>query len=367
MLLHAAGVIDGHDVGVGVDSPGWLRIEHDRIAEVGSGARPGPEESLGDVLLAPGFVDLQINGIDEIDFAATDADVIAALERITDSGCTTCVPTLVTAPIAAYDAMLDQIARARVDPNAGDRCTVAGVHLEGPFLGGAPGAHPIELIRPVDMAALEAWVDRHRDLIRIVTIAPEADPEFVATRWLAARGIVVAVGHTSADYGTATSMIDAGATLVTHLFNGMTPFHHRDPGTPGAALRDDRVTASLIVDGVHVHPAAAAIAAAAKRSVALITDAVATRGVEVGADGAARLADGTLAGSTLTMDAAVRNIVEFGVDVSRAIRMASTIPAAVLGLSDRGVLAPGRRADLVALDRTTLQVRGVWIAGARVR
>lgn len=372
MLLSASGVVSTKTT---TETPGWIGIEGGAIAEVGTGESPRASESLGDVILAPGFIDLQINGIDELDFGAADADgASVALDRITDSGCTTCCPTLVTAPDASYGAMLDAIAGTRHVEGATARCAVAGVHIEGPFLGGAPGAHPIELVRPADLGALESWVSRHRDLVRIVTIAPEADLDFTATRWLAERGVVVAIGHTAADYNTVIAMIDAGATLVTHLYNGMSRFHHRAPGPVGAALHDPRVAASLIADGVHVHPAAVAIAVAAKRQIALVTDAVAVGARSAGvvtlaasADGAARLADGTLAGSTLTMDAAVRNSVRFGVNLDRAIELATAIPAAVLGLDDRGRLEPGRRADLVALDRATLAVRAVWIGGVRVR
>lgn len=373
MLLAAAGIAGGP--GTSSVTPGWVRVEGDRIAEVGTGPRPGRAEDLGDAVLAPGFVDLQINGLGTVDFAAADPQAIAAaLDRITESGCTTCLPTLVTAPRSRYAAMLDAIAAARDVAGAAERCAAAGVHLEGPFLGGAPGAHPVEHVRAVDRAELDATLDRHRDLVRIVTLAPEADPTLEATRSLVARGIVAAVGHTAAGFDAVVAMVDAGARLVTHVFNGMAPFHHRAPGAVGVALGDPRVAASIIADLVHVHPAALRIAIAAQPRTVLVTDAVATGAgsaasvrLAAGGDGAARLADGTLAGSTLTMDAAVRNVVTVGIGLDRAIAMASTIPAAVIGLVDRGRIAPELRADLVALDRATLAVRGVWVAGRRVR
>ncbi len=356
-------------------NPGWVTIEGPVITEVGVGEAPKSCESIADAILIPGFVDLQINGVEEIDFAKSSGSRICeALDRLTNDGCTTCFPTLVTAPESAYPTMLDAVAAARGDSGADARCAIGGVHLEGPFLGGAPGAHPVDLIRQVDMTALISWVARHRDLVRVVTLAPEADPMFEATRHLTELGIVVAIGHTGADYSSCLAMIDAGASLVTHLFNGMTAFHHREPGPIGAALTDKRLVASIILDGVHVHPAAALVAINSKESIAIITDAVAvgahSAGVvelAVGVDGAARLRDGTLAGSTLTMLQAVRNAVRFGVGIERAIDMATRIPANVAGLSDRGSIEVGKRADLIALDRDSLDVRGVWIGGARVR
>jgi N-acetylglucosamine-6-phosphate deacetylase len=373
MLLAATGIVGSPSTTS--DTPGWVGIERGVITEVGIGGAPRDSESLGDVILAPGFVDLQINGIDDIDFGSADANGAArALDRITDSGCTTCLPTLVTAADTAYGPMLDAIAGTRHVQGAATRCSVAGVHLEGPYLGGAPGAHPVHLVRPVDLDVLRTWVERHRDLVRLVTLAPEADADRRATAWLAERGIVVAVGHTGATADDVMRTFAAGASMATHLFNGMSGLHHRAPGAVGAALVAEGVTVGLIADGVHVDPIAARVAIAAKTEVALVTDAVAvgagTAGgvaLHPGPDGAARLADGTLAGSTLTMDAAVRNVVRWGVTVDRAVAMATGVPAAALRLADRGRLEPGLRADLVALDRATLTVRGVWIAGSRVR
>ncbi|MFN8036253.1 MAG: amidohydrolase family protein [Acidimicrobiia bacterium] len=157
--------------------------------------------------------------------------------------------------------------------------------------------------------------------------------------------------------------------MVTHLFNGMGPLHHREPGLPGAALDDDRLTPTLIADLVHVHPAALRLAIARKPNVALVTDAVAVDGTTtVARDGAAYVAGtDTLAGSVLHLDTAVRNVVALGVPVSRASAMAAAVPAAALGLAGRGTLAPGTRADVVALDPDTGELRAVWIGGVPVR
>jgi N-acetylglucosamine-6-phosphate deacetylase len=353
----------------GPPEQGWVVLDGPVIAEVGRGRPPRRALDLGDSLLVPGLVDLQVNGVGDVDFAATDEDGWRrAGDALLGCGTTGYCPTLVTAPLDAYATALERVAAVRATRAAG-RPQVLGVHLEGPFLGGAPGAHPIALIRLADAGWLGDLLDAHPGLVAMVTLAPEADPGLAATRALTARGVVVALGHSTASYADALAAADAGATVVTHLFNGMAAFHHREPGLVGAALDDDRLTPTLIADLVHVHPAALRTAIARKRSVALVTDAVAAGAGTVGGlrvaqrDGATRLPDGTLAGSTLSMDRAVRNVVSLGVPVERAIEMASTIPAEVLGLAGRGRLAPGARADVVALDRSSLTVRAVWLGG----
>jgi N-acetylglucosamine-6-phosphate deacetylase len=232
-----------------------------------------------------------------------------------------------------------------------------GAHLEGPFLGGAPGAHLTEFLQPPRLD----WLAALPDVVRVVTLAPEAERALDAIRLLAGRGVLVSLGHSTASYEQALAGIDAGARLVTHCFNGMGPLHHREPGLIGAALTDDRVAVSLITDLVHVHPAAISLVLRAKssRRVALVTDAVAWEG-----DGdAPRLPDGTLMGSTLTANAAIKNAVRHcGVSLVDAVRAASTTPADLLGLSDRGRIEPGARADLVALE-PDLSVQATWVLG----
>ena len=355
------------------------RIEFDAgvITAVGPG-KPADSNTLGmeDAVLVPGFVDIQVNGVDAIDFAHADADGWrTALRAQARHGVTGCLPTLVSAPLDSYAEPLDVAASlaASTDNDLGtDGASVLGVHLEGPFLGGAPGAHTLEYLRPVDLPWLTRLLERWPGLLRIMTLAPEADPGLLATRMLSDAGVVVAVGHSTASYDETRAAADAGARVVTHLFNGMGPFNHRAPGVAGAALDDPRLTPSLIADLVHVHPAVLRLAIGAKRSVALVTDAVAVGAGTVGPvlmqerDGAARLADGTLAGATIAMDRAVRNVVDLGFSLERAVELASTVPCEILGLTDRGVLEAGRRADIVALDRDSLGVRAVWIAGRLV-
>ena len=341
----------------GLVGPAAVVVEDGRIAAVESVA------DAPDVVLAPGFVDLQVNGVDDLDVAAarTSDDWDRFEQLLFPTGVTTWCPTLVTAPL---DDMAARVARIPV------RDSVAGAHLEGPFLGGKPGAHPPHLLRPLDLE----WLAALPPTVRLGTIAPELDGAVDATRALVARGITVSLGHSSATLEEVLACVDAGARMVTHLFNGMPALHHREPGIVGAALTDDRIVAGLIADLVHVHPTAIAVAFRAKpRRIALVTDAVAWRGARIGRieivhDGTApRLPDGTLAGSSLTMDQAVRNVVDHaGIAVEDALVAASTTPAAVLGLADRGRLAPGARADLVALDPDDLTVRAVWFGGREV-
>lgn len=313
-----------------------------------------------DLVLAPGFVDAQVNGVDDLDVAsASDWDRFDDL--LFPTGVTTWCPTLVTAPL---DDMAERLARVP------ERDSIAGVHLEGPFLGGKPGAHPPHLLRPFD----HTWLAALPPSVRVVTIGPELVGAVDVTRMLVAKGIVVSLGHSTATHEQVIACVDAGARMVTHLFNGMPALHHREPGIVGAALTDDRIVAGLIADLVHVHPVAIAVAFRAKPGrIALVTDAVAWRGARIGRieivhDGTApRLPDGTLAGSSLTMDTAIRNVVrESGVALADALVAASTTPAALLGLTDRGRIEAGARADLVALDPASLEVRGVWSGGRQV-
>jgi N-acetylglucosamine-6-phosphate deacetylase len=340
---------------LGHPGPAEVVVEDGVIASI-EGIASAPDRTL-----APGFVDLQVNGVDDIDVAsARDGDWDRFDDLLHATGVTTWCPTLVTAPLADMRARLDRVPA---------RPSIAGVHLEGPFLGGRPGAHPRDLLRPIDLE----WLDALPDGVRIVTIAPELDGACDAVRSLVARGVTVSLGHSAATLEQVRACIDAGARMVTHLFNGMPSLHHREPGVVGAALTDDRVVAGLIADLVHVHPVAIEVAFRAKPGrIALVTDAVAWRGARIGRieithDGTApRLPDGTLAGSSLTMDAAVRNVVrEANVPLEVALAAASTTPAELVGLHDRGRIEVGRRADLVALDRD-LRVAAVWAAGTEV-
>lgn len=345
----------------GMTGPGAVVVEDGVVSAVEPASGPVPDRTL-----VPGFVDLQVNGLDDVDVA--DADH-AGWERLDQlllaSGVTAWCPTLVTAPMDSYGPRLEAIAEAAARP-AVARPHIAGAHLEGPFLGGRPGAHQVELLRPVDLG----WLSSLPPVVRVVTLAPELASVGEAIRLLVGRGVAVSIGHTAASAEQMKAAVDAGATLVTHLYNGMPPLHHRDPGVVGAALLHDRLTVCVIADLVHVHPAAIALAFRVKPvgRVALVTDSVATaRDQRVRlVDGAVRLDDGTLAGSALTMDRAVANVVRHaGVGLVEAVRAASTTPAAVVGLVDGGRLDVGCRADIVALS-PELTVEATWVAGHEV-
>ena len=379
--LVAARILNGE--GGTSASPAWIVIGDGRIVATGTGDPPAAAIDLGDALLTPGFVDIQINGSGSVDFATASAEeIVATIDTLVDEGCTACLPTICSAPLDAYSPMLERLAAVRTARPE----SVLGVHLEGPFLGGAPGAHPVELVRDMDLDWLAArlkrsvievdqmieeldWLaalcDRFGDLIRLVTLAPEADPGLAGIAALRARGIVVALGHSTVDLEGAADAADAGAGIVTHLFNGMGPLHHRAPGLAGAALSDARLVPSVIADGVHVHPVMLRLALHARPDAVLVTDAVGTAAPLQVRDGAAYLPDGTLAGSTLTMGRAVRNVAALGVAPAAAVRCASGNAARAIGASDYGRVAPGCRADLVALDPVTLEVRAVWQSGRR--
>jgi N-acetylglucosamine-6-phosphate deacetylase len=318
--------------------------------------------------LVPGFVDLQVNGIDGIDVARADGadwDDLDAL--LAAQGVTTWCPTLVTSPMHRYGPALERIRVAQ--SRGGARPEIAGAHLEGPFLGGAPGAHPRSLLQPIDLE----WLAALPDHVALVTLAPELDRAAEATALLASRGVLVSLGHSTPTRAQFDQAVGAGARMVTHLFNGMSGLHHRTPGLAAFALVEHRVAAGMIADGVHVDPTMMRLAWQARpEGIVLVTDAVAWRagtagtiGLEV-RDGAPRLPDGTLAGSVVTMIEAIRRSVsECGATLEQALAAASTRPAHLLGLHDRGVIAPGRRADLVALD-ADLDVIRTWVLGTSI-
>jgi N-acetylglucosamine-6-phosphate deacetylase len=259
---------------------------------------------------------------------------------------------------------------------------VAGIHLEGPFLSAARcGAHDPELLRPPDPVSVDALLSAGRGTIRMVTVAPELEGAVPAVKRLVDAGVLAAIGHTDALAEDVVPAVDAGATVATHLFNGMRPLHHREPGPIGVLLDDERVTVELICDLVHLHPTVVRLAArhAGNGRTVLITDAIAAAaagdgtydigGLEVNVtNGVPTLAGGgSLAGSSLTMDAAFRNLVKScGLGVLDAVAAASTRPAELLGVGDvTGRLAKGYAADVVLLDDALRPVsvmrRGEWV------
>jgi N-acetylglucosamine-6-phosphate deacetylase len=319
--------------------------------------------------VSPGFVDLQVNGVDDIDCsAARDGQWTQLDELLVAQGVTAWCPTLVTMPLEAYHRPLARIGEA-IEAALPGSATILGAHLEGPFLGGAPGAHPPSLLRDADLD----WLASLPAHVRMVTLAAEQPTAVAATRLLAEHGVLVSIGHTTAPFERLDWCAAAGASMVTHLFNGMSGLHHRSPGVAAWALAHPTVSASMIADGVHVHPLMLALAArllGGERMV-LVTDSVAWRAGTAGSigvqmsDGAPRLADGTLAGSAVTMDQAVRTCVEAGIAVEHALWAASRNPAR-LAAHPAGELRVGAPADLVALD-ADLAVQQVWVGGVARR
>lgn len=324
--------------------------------------------------LAPGFIDIHGHGGGGATYD-DGADAIATARAMHRAhGTTRAVVSLVTASIddlAQRAAIVAELAEA--DP------TILGSHLEGPFLDpGHKGAHTASLLRAPDAASVDRLLEAGRGTIRQVTIAPELDGADDAIRRFVDAGVAVAIGHTDADADAATRAFDAGATIVTHAFNAMRGIHHRAPGPVVAALRDDRVTLELIPDGVHVDLSLVAVAFdAAPGRIALVTDAMAAAGASDGryelggldvevANGVARLsAGGAIAGSTLTQDEALRNVVATGVELDVALTALSATPARAIGRRDLGRLGIGSVADAVLLDEE-LRVQRVWVAGEPV-
>jgi N-acetylglucosamine-6-phosphate deacetylase len=325
--------------------------------------------------LLPGFVDCQVNGGGGVLF--NDAPSVETIRRIGAAhrrfGTTGFLPTLIS-----DDAEVMRAAIAAVDAAIAEGVPgVLGIHLEGPYIAPARrGAHDAAKFRRLDDAELDLVCSLRRG-VTVLTLAPECVPA-ERIRALAARGVIVCAGHTAAAYAQMRAALDAGVRGFTHLYNAMTPLQGREPGVVGAALEDRASWCGLIVDGHHVHPASLRVALAAKPrgKLLLVTDAMPPVGAETdtyvlaGATitcrgGRCETADGVLAGSALDMAAAVRNSVEtLGLGLDEAARMASTYPAEFLGLADRcGRIAPGLRADLVAID-ARCAVRRTWIGGA---
>jgi N-acetylglucosamine-6-phosphate deacetylase len=362
----------------GVLADAWVTVSAAVITAVGTGPPPPgePRVDLDGGWLLPGFIDLHVHGGGGFDFATGPAELAAAVAFHRAHGTTRTLISLVTAPVARMCEQLRWIAAlVEAGPRTGGH--VLGAHLEGPFLSHARcGAqHPDHLLQP-DPQTLAELLEAGRGCVRSVTLAPELPGGLALIDRLVGGGVVAAIGHTDASYAEAAAGFARGATLLTHAYNGMRPLHHREPGPVAAAL-DAGATCEVINDQVHVHPAAVRLIA--HGSLALVTDAIDAAGRGDGryrlggrevvvADGQARLADnGALAGSTLTMDAAVRAAVrEVGLPIEAASAAASGAPARVLGLGGRcGAIAAGLDADLVLLD-DDLRVRRVMAQGAWV-
>ena len=333
-----------------------IDVEAGRVAAVG-------RSGTGRGIAVPGFVDLHVHGFAGVDFATADAaGYRRARDAVVATGVTAFQPTFITAPEDELIASIQAV------PRQGGGARVIGCHLEGPFI--APsrlGMHPAEARRDPDLELLERLVAAGP--VTHVTLAPELAGAAELVDALVARGVVVSCGHTNATADEAHAAFDRGARVVTHLFNAMRPFAHRDPGIAGAALARDDVVVELILDGNHVADDAARVAwRAARGRLALVTDAVAAAGVGDGSSrlgavdvevraGVVRRLDGVLAGSVLTLHEAVRNLIAIGATFEEAVDAATRVPARAARRADLGSIAPGSLADVVVVDDTLDLVR----------
>ena len=359
----------------GVLDSGWVSVDSGLISAIGSGAAPDPDAvALDGGWLVPGFVDIHCHGGGGAAYSDPDPGRLAtAVAAHRAHGTTTTMASLVSRPV---DELVEQVSALADLVEEG---LFAGIHLEGPFISTIRcGAHDPAVLRPPDRTSVTRLLNAGRGTIRMVTLAPELDGALDATRQLADAGVVVAVGHTDAIEAQVLPAVEAGATVATHLFNGMRPLHHREPGPIGVLLDDERVTIELICDLVHLSPRVARLAArhAGTGRTALVTDAMAAAGVGDGEywigqlrvtvrDGVPTVdGSGSLAASTLTLDSAVRNFVHgCGMSMTEAVAAVSTRPAEILGRGGKlGVLVAGAAADLVDLDED-LRVRRVMAGG----
>jgi N-acetylglucosamine-6-phosphate deacetylase len=354
-------------------APGWVHVDGDRIVDVGAGDPPRPADvSSPAATLVPGFVDTHVHGGGGASFDGGDPESGAIAVRAHRAhGTTTMVASLVTERPEALAASVRGLADLVEDG------LLAGIHLEGPWLSPRyAGAHDPDLLASPTPRAVDALLDAGRGHVQMVTLAPELDGGLDAIRRLTGARVVAAIGHTDATYDVACAALEAGAGVGTHLFNAMRGLHHREPGPIAALLEHATAHVELVADGVHVHPAALGLAARAKPDrIVLVTDAMAAAAAADGdyrlgrltvevRDGVARLAgSGAIAGSTLTMAAAVKYAVQVaGLPLADVVRAATAAPARLLGLDRVGALRPGFRADVVVLD-DDLHVRRVLHAG----
>jgi N-acetylglucosamine-6-phosphate deacetylase len=351
----------------GVLRAGEVIIEHGLIADVRAG------DAADSRIIAPGFIDLQVNGAGGHDLTAKPETMFHVASALLPTGVTAFLPTLITSPLETYRRAFDVLSPLSLFAKAGRQARILGLHLEGPYLSPKrAGAHNPAYLRERADPLRDQLINAH---VRLMTLAPELDNALQAIHDLRAHNIVVSLGHTAASYEQACAAFAAGATWGTHLFNAMNPLHHRDVGVIGALLNDERLTIGIIPDGVHVHPSIFKwlIKAKGTARITLVTDAMAALGLGPGeyqlgdrrviVTTAARLEDGTLAGSILAMDQAVRNLVTWDAcTLAEALTMASTTPAQLLGLTQLGRIETGCIADLVVLDER-LHVQQTIVGG----
>lgn len=351
LTAHGTVLTDGREL-----ADTTVRMVAGRITSVVTGASADGADIVVDGWIVPGLIDLQLNGAGGVDLTSDlrpDHAVESVAKVLPRHGVTAFCPTVISSPPAT---LLERLEPYRPRDHQ-DGAASLGAHLEGPFLSaGHRGAHDARSLRAPDEREIERWLSVCPP--SIVTIAPELPNAFDAIRRLAAAGTIVSLGHSGADLETARSALSAGATMATHLFNGMPPLHHRSPGLVGALLSSS-ATLGLICDGVHVHPTIAelVIRVAGVERVALVSDAVAPAGLATGdaAEDGVRRADNTLVGGAVLLDACLRKVrsAMTWLTPAQIVLMATGTPAAALGhrvASCKGRIASGYDADLTILD-----------------
>jgi N-acetylglucosamine-6-phosphate deacetylase len=371
-------VVDGRMTG-----PATVAVEDGVITSVtreDEAAAAAADIVLPDGVLTAGLVDIQINGAFGVDFAAADDaqwDLVAS--RLPSTGVTSFQPTYITAPLGDLIPGLALAEAVRRRQEGGPYARILGVHLEGPFL--SPSRHGVHekrfLAEPTADAVDRILAAPAAEMLTMVTLAPELPGALAAVRRFADGGIRVSVGHTDATAAQITAAADEGATLVTHIFNAQRGLAHREPGVPGATMADRRFYCGLIADLHHVAGEVCLLVwRGARGRVVLVTDAIAAAGMPDGKytlsgipvvleDGVPRNADGTIAGSALTLDLAVRNMISLGLPEAQVIEAASRVPADALGRADVGRIAVGAKADLVWWSEG-FHPRRTWVDGREV-
>lgn len=340
-----------------------IRIENEKIAEIGTGLAGDETLDFSGKYILPGFVDTHIHGANgiRIEDAVGDHNKMTVFEA--SQGVTSIA---IAADTAEFSDILDQIERATVLSQKCRGAKIVAIHAEGPFLSQSKkGAMDSRYILKPDNEKLDKMIEAGKGMLKLITIAPDNEGSIEFIRYAKSKGLVVSMGHTDSDYETATAAIDAGATQLTHTFNAMRPINHREPGILGAVFENDDVKCEVICDYIHLHPAIIKMIYKIKGAdkINMISDSGTAAGLDISEfevngvkryikDGVVRLADGTIAGSARTLLDGVKNLVSSGIPLEDVSKMASLNPAKTLGLDDEiGSIAVGKFADLVVLDK----------------
>lgn len=340
-----------------------IRIENEKIAEIGTGLAGDETLDFSGKYILPGFVDTHIHGANgiRIEDAVGDHNKMTVFEA--SQGVTSIA---IAADTAEFSDILDQIERATVLSQKCRGAKIVAIHAEGPFLSQSKkGAMDSRYILKPDNEKLDKMIEAGKGMLKLITIAPDNEGSIEFIRYAKSKGLVVSMGHTDSDYETATAAIDAGATQLTHTFNAMRPINHREPGILGAVFENDDVKCEVICDYIHLHPAIIKMIYKIKGAdkINMISDSGTAAGLDISEfevngvkryikDGVVRLADGTIAGSARTLLDGVKNLVSSGIPLEDVSKMASLNPAKTLGLDDEiGSISVGKFADLVVLDK----------------